>query len=47
VAMAPTDGLDLDQLAACGDAALYQAKRIKRGTVRFWQAPKPLMQGAA
>jgi diguanylate cyclase len=47
VAMAPSDGLDLDQLAACGDAALYQAKSVKRGTVKFWQTPEAPMRGAA
>jgi diguanylate cyclase len=33
VALAPRDGVTLDRLAACGDAALYQAKHKGRGTV--------------
>lgn len=36
IALSPHDGLDLEQLIACADAALYQAKRQGRGGVVFW-----------
>lgn len=36
VVLAPSAGVDLDQLAACGDAALYKAKATRRGTISFW-----------
>jgi diguanylate cyclase (GGDEF)-like protein len=35
VALAPSDGFDLDDLAARGDAALYEAKSTRRGAIRF------------
>lgn len=35
VALAPHDGVTFDRLAACGDAALYQAKRKGRGCIVF------------
>ena len=46
VALAPTDGIDLDHLATRGDAALYQAKSTRRGTSGFWQMPEPQAQAA-
>jgi diguanylate cyclase len=33
IALAPRDGVTLDRLAACADAALYQAKHKGRGSV--------------
>jgi diguanylate cyclase len=39
IAMAPRDGLTLDRLAACADAALYQAKHKARGSVVFAGEP--------
>ena len=33
IALAPPDGVTLDRLAACADAALYQAKHKGRGSV--------------
>ena len=33
IALAPRDGLTLDRLAACADAALYQAKHKGRGSI--------------
>jgi diguanylate cyclase (GGDEF)-like protein len=39
VALAPQDGIDLDDLAARADSALYQAKTTQRGTVGFWREP--------
>src|SRR5262249_26498694 len=33
IALAPHDGVTLDRLAACADAALYQAKHKGRGSV--------------
>jgi diguanylate cyclase (GGDEF)-like protein len=35
VALAPHDGVTFDRLAACGDAALYQAKHKGRGCIVF------------
>ena len=35
IALAPQDGVTLDRLAACADAALYQAKHKGRGSVLF------------
>lgn len=35
IALAPHDGVTFDRLAACGDAALYQAKRKGRGCIVF------------
>ena len=35
IALAPRDGVSLDRLATCADAALYQAKRKGRGSVAF------------
>jgi diguanylate cyclase (GGDEF)-like protein len=36
IALAPQDGVDLEHLARCADAALYEAKRNGRGAVAFW-----------
>jgi diguanylate cyclase (GGDEF)-like protein len=36
IAFAPRDGLDLEQLSARADAALYSAKHSARGTVAVW-----------
>ena len=36
IAFAPQDGLDLEQLSARADAALYTAKHRARGTVAIW-----------
>jgi diguanylate cyclase (GGDEF)-like protein len=47
VAMAPCDGFDLDHLAARGDAALYEAKSTKRGTIRFSTPLDTITRGAA
>jgi diguanylate cyclase (GGDEF)-like protein len=47
VAMAPSDGVDLDHLAARGDAALYEAKITRRGTIRFSTPLAPIVKGAA
>jgi diguanylate cyclase (GGDEF)-like protein len=47
VAMAPQEGIDLDDLAARADAALYRAKTTKRGTIGFWKEPQLLARGAA
>jgi diguanylate cyclase len=42
IALAPQDGVTLDRLAACADAALYQAKHKGRGSVLFaGQPPGP------
>lgn len=41
IALAPRDGLTLDRLAACGDAALYQAKHRGRGCVVVSGEPSP------
>lgn len=45
IAMAPRDGVTFDRLAACGDAALYQAKHQGRNCVVF--AGKPPASAAA
>ncbi|MDQ0463690.1 diguanylate cyclase (GGDEF)-like protein [Caulobacter ginsengisoli] len=37
IAVAPEDGVDLEQLASRADAALYQAKANGRGTIAFWR----------
>jgi diguanylate cyclase (GGDEF)-like protein len=47
IALAPTDGMGLDELTACGDAALYRAKSTRRGTISFWETPEHLAQGVA
>jgi diguanylate cyclase (GGDEF)-like protein len=47
VALAPSDGIDLDGLAARGDAALYEAKGTRRGTIRFSTPPDVIVKGAA
>ncbi|MEJ0058191.1 MAG: GGDEF domain-containing protein [Terricaulis sp.] len=47
IALAPQEGIDLDDLAARADEALYQAKSTKRGTIGFWQPPALLARGAA
>jgi diguanylate cyclase len=47
VALAPSDGLDLDHLAARGDAALYEAKSTRRGTIRFSTPLDAIVKGAA
>src|SRR6185312_15118160 len=39
IALAPRDGVSLDRLATCADAALYQAKRKGRGSVAFAGGP--------
>jgi diguanylate cyclase len=39
IAVAPRDGVTLDRLAACADAALYQAKHKGRGSVVFTGEP--------
>ena len=39
IAVAPRDGVTLDRLAACADAALYQAKHKGRGSVVFAGEP--------
>jgi diguanylate cyclase (GGDEF)-like protein len=36
IALAPQDGLDLEQLALRADAALYRAKNRRRGSIAFW-----------
>lgn len=36
IAIAPRDGLELEKLTSCADAALYTAKRQGRGQVMFW-----------
>ena len=42
IAVAPRDGVTLDQLAACADAALYQVKHKGRGSVVFaGEPPRP------
>ncbi|MGD0720834.1 MAG: GGDEF domain-containing protein [Roseiarcus sp.] len=41
VALAPRDGIDLDQLSSRADAALYRAKRGGRGVVFWGEAPGP------
>jgi diguanylate cyclase len=45
IALAPRDGVTLDGLATCADAALYQAKHKGRGSVVL--AGEPLAAGAA
>jgi diguanylate cyclase (GGDEF)-like protein len=35
IALAPRDGISLDRLATCADAALYQAKHKGRGSIVF------------
>jgi diguanylate cyclase len=47
VALAPSDGVELDDLAARGDAALYEAKSTRRGTIRFAAPPAAIAKGAA
>jgi diguanylate cyclase (GGDEF)-like protein len=47
VALAPNDGLELDELAARGDAALYEAKSARRGAIRFSTPPEAIVKGAA
>jgi diguanylate cyclase (GGDEF)-like protein len=47
VALAPDDGAELDVLAERGDAALYQSKTTRRGSVSFWRAPKSIGQSGA
>ena len=42
IALSPRDGLDLEHLAACADAALYQAKREGCGSVLVWGELPPL-----
>ena len=37
IALAPSDGTDLDTLSSRADAALYRAKSSGRGTVAFWR----------
>lgn len=39
VALAPRDGLELEKLAGCADAALYMAKRGGKGRVTLWAGP--------
>jgi len=39
IALAPKDGVTFDRLAACADAALYQAKYRARGSVVFAAEP--------
>jgi diguanylate cyclase (GGDEF)-like protein len=41
VALAPRDGIDLDQLSSRADAALHRAKRGSRGVVFWGEAPGP------
>jgi diguanylate cyclase (GGDEF)-like protein len=41
VAIAPRDGLELEKLVLCADAALYSAKREGRGRVSVWHGPSP------
>jgi diguanylate cyclase (GGDEF)-like protein len=38
IAIAPTDGLDAEQLMKCADLALYQAKAKGRGSYEFFRA---------
>jgi diguanylate cyclase (GGDEF)-like protein len=45
IALAPRDGVTYDRLAACADAALYQAKTKGRGSVVC--AGEPVAPGAA
>lgn len=45
IALAPRDGLDLEQLVSCADVALYRTKRRGGGGVKFWDEPP--MSGAA
>jgi diguanylate cyclase (GGDEF)-like protein len=40
IAIAPRDGLELEKLASCADAALYIAKRQGRGRVMLWAEPQ-------
>jgi diguanylate cyclase (GGDEF)-like protein len=47
VVLAPIDGVDLDDLAVRGDAALYEAKSTRRGTIRFSTPLKLVAKGAA
>jgi len=35
IALGPRDGVSLDRLATCADAALYQAKHKGRGSILF------------
>jgi predicted signal transduction protein with EAL and GGDEF domain len=39
IAIAPRDGLELEKLTACADAALYMAKRDGKGRVMLWAGP--------
>jgi diguanylate cyclase (GGDEF)-like protein len=41
IALAPHNGVTLDRLATCADAALYQAKRKGRGSVVIAGEPSP------
>jgi diguanylate cyclase (GGDEF)-like protein len=47
VVLAPIDGVDLDDLAVRGDAALYEAKSTRRGTIRFSTPLRLVAKGAA
>ena len=40
IAIAPRDGLELEKLASCADAALYIAKRQGGGRVMLWAEPQ-------
>jgi diguanylate cyclase (GGDEF)-like protein len=46
IAFAPRDGLDLDRLSACADAALYEVKHRRRGMVAIWQEQRPSLMEA-
>jgi diguanylate cyclase len=39
IALAPNNGVTFDRLAACADAALYQAKYKGRGSLAFATEP--------
>jgi len=45
IAMAPDRGLDLEQLIACADQALYQAKRAGKAQLRFCAAEDAAGEG--
>ncbi|MER8438706.1 EAL domain-containing protein [Mesorhizobium sp. M1312] len=38
IALAPTDGLDANQLLRCADTALYRAKTLGAGSIQFFSA---------
>jgi diguanylate cyclase (GGDEF)-like protein len=47
IAIAPRDGLELEKLVSCADAALYIAKREGRGRVMLWSGPQQGNMAAA